>query len=424
MILVLISSSLFAQVEPESLYGKIIKEIRIEGLKRTKEYIVTRELISKVGESLLKENLDREHQRLELLDIFSKITITPSVQDDGVLLTYSFVETFPFLPSISIQITDENGISAGAGLKSPNLLGRDISFSGRLLLGGATTVELLLENPWVTGNHLGYKVEYYHRERENQIANFNEKADEFYLNIGSYLGEHGRIVGSFEFLSIRSDTDNAMLSPDNHDEVSRFALHLGYDNRDAFSDTHRGWWNDLAFSREMKIFNSDSDFYQVDLDIRRYIPLADRHTLALFSLTTLRTGTVGEHVAPWQLFGIGGTNTVRGWEYAARTGKNQFINTLEYRFTIIEPRLIMLPFNIPYKGGIHLAVFGDLGIGWDQKNEFTAKNFIGGYGVGVRLMLPIVGIMRIDFGWGQPGKAIMIHLGAYEKPVVARKRVR
>ncbi|NOR12168.1 MAG: BamA/TamA family outer membrane protein, partial [Candidatus Aminicenantes bacterium] len=363
MILVLISNTLFAQVEPESLYGKIIKEIMIEGLKRTKEYIVTRELISKVGEPLLKENLEREHQRLELLDIFSEITITPSAQDDGVVLTYSFVETFPFLPSISIQITDENGISAGGGLKSPNLLGRDIFFSGRLLLGGATTVELLLENPWVTGNHLGYKMEYYHRERENQIANFNEKADEFYLSIGSYLGEHGRIGGRFEFLSIRSDTDGATLSPDNHDEVSRFALHLGYDNRDAFSDTHRGWWNDLAFSREMKIFNSDTDFYQVDLDIRRYIPLADGHTLALFSLTTLRTGTVGEDVAPWQLFGIGGTNTVRGWEYAARTGKNQFINTLEYRFTILKSRLIMLPFNIPYKGGIHLAVFGDLGIG-------------------------------------------------------------
>jgi outer membrane translocation and assembly module TamA len=133
---------------------------------------------------------------------------------------------------------------------------------------------------------------------------------------------------------------------------------------------------------------------------------------------------VGEDVAPWQVFGIGGTNTVRGWEFAARRGKNQFINTLEYRITVMKPRLIHLPFNIKYRGGIGIAVFGDLGIGWDTQDQFKAEKFIGGFGLGVRLLLPIVGVLRLDVGWGQPGKSILIHFGAYEKPVMARRRVR
>lgn len=66
--------------------------------------------------------------------------------------------------------------------------------------------------------------------------------------------------------------------------------------------------------------------------------------------------------APWQLFEIGGTNTVRGWEYAAQRGKSQFISTLEYRITVLEPRLINLPFNLRYRGGMHICFFGDLGI--------------------------------------------------------------
>ena len=53
----------------ENLEGKIIKEIQFEGLKRTKEYIVARELISKVGEPMRQDILNKEFNRLLSLDI-------------------------------------------------------------------------------------------------------------------------------------------------------------------------------------------------------------------------------------------------------------------------------------------------------------------------------------------------------------------
>lgn len=421
-----INVSLFAQEESESLYGKIIKEIRFEGLKKTKEYIITRELISKVGEPLLKENLDKDYLRLDRLDVFSKISIVPAAEDDGVILTYNFVETFPFLPSIAFQITDENGISAGGGGKTPNLLGEDIFMAARVLAGGALTVEFRIENPWFTGNHFGYKLEYYHRERENQIENFFETANEFYLRIGGYLGENGRIGGSLEYVNINSDVDGVTLSPDNSERVARTGFYLGYDSRDSLIDTRKGWWSEISFSREMRIFKKSTNFYQIDLDIRRFQPLPfwDRHTLALFSLLTLRTGEVDTDVAPWQQFGVGGTNTVRGWEYAFQKGKNQFVNTIEYRITLIKPRYLLLPFNINFRGGLQFCLFGDFGMAWSEKGQFKVSNFIGGYGFGIRLLLPIVGVTRVDFGWGQNGQGISVHLGAFEKSVMARRRVR
>ncbi len=422
----LISTSVFSQESQASAEGKIIKEIRLEGLKRTKEYIVTRELISKVGEPLSQENLDREKNKLELLDIFSEIQIETELVGDEVILAFIFIEIFPILPSIGLKISDENGVSVGGGVKSPNLLGKDIFFSGRLLFGGSKEAEIWIVNPWVTGNHLGYSLEYYHRERDNLITESYEIANEFYLSVGSHLGENGRVGGDFSSINIKSDKPGTTLSPDGKDHTTRLGFYLGYDNRDIIPDTRRGWWSEIAFSWDMRLFKNSSKFVQVDLDIRRFQPLPfwDRHNLAFFSLTTLRTGTVGEDVAPWQVFGIGGTNTVRGWEFAARKGKNQFINTLEYRITVIKPRLIHLPFKIKYRGGIGIAVFGDLGIGWDTQDQFKADKFIGGVGVGVRLLLPIVGVLRLDVGWGQPGKSIFLHIGAFEKPVMARRRVR
>jgi len=417
------SHFLWAQEQP---FGKIVKEIRLEGLKRTKEYIVTRELISRVGEPWLKKNLDQEYKRIELLDVFSKIEINALLDQDSVIIIYRFVETFPILPSISLKISDENGISAGGGVKSPNLLGRDIFFAGRLVVGGETEVEVWLENPWIAGNHLGYKVEYYHRERDNLVADFVETANEFYLRIGSYLGRKGRIGGSLEFLNIHSDMDSVTLSSDNTDKVSRIGVYLGFDSRDSFSDTRRGWWNEIGYTREMRLFPNSSNFNQLDIDIRRYqpVPFWNRHILALFSLLTLRSSEVGKDVAPWQLFGLGGTNTIRGWEFAARKGKNQFINTAEYRITAIRPSLLELPFGIDYRGGLQFAIFGDMGIVWNEAGEFVDKNFIAGGGFGIRILLPIFGMARMDFGWGQGGKGVFLHLGAFEKPVMTRRRVR
>jgi outer membrane protein assembly factor BamA len=416
----------FAQEKQESAEGKVIKEIRFEGLKRTKEYIVTRELLSAVGESLHQENLDKEAQRLERLDIFSDLTIKTEIEGDEVILTYIFVETFPILPSIGLKISDENGISVGGGIKIPNLKGRDIFFSGRVLFGGSKEVEVWLGNPWVSGNHLGYALEYYHRERDNLITESYEIANELYLRVGSHLGEVWRFGGSFESINIKSDKPGTTLSPDGMDYTTRFGGYFGIDNRDAVPDTRSGWWSEISLAGDVRIFKNSPKFGQLDVDIRRYQPLPfwDRHNLAIFSLTTLRTGEVGEEIAPWQVFGIGGTNTVRGWEFASRKGKNQFINTVEYRITLFEPRLIHLPFKIKYRGGLHVALFGDLGIAWDNWDQFHKKNFIGGVGAGVRLLLPVVGMLRVDFGWGQEGKSVMVHIGGYEKPVMSRKRVR
>lgn len=405
-------------------WGTIIGELRFEGLNRTKEYIVTRELVSKVGEPCLQENLEQDEENLHQLDIFSQIEITPEIGPDGVIVHYKFVELLKFLPSLGIRFSDETGVSAGLGIKMPNLMGKDIYLSARFLVGGYSELELVLDNPWVWGNRWGYKLEYYHREKDNLVENFFETSDEFYLTSGPNLGKHGRVGGILSFLSIRSDTDGKTISPDNHDLASRLGLYIGYDSLDAFVGTTRGWWNELVLTQAIELFENSSQYTQVDLDLRRYQPLADRHILLGTTLTTVRSGTVGVEVAPWEQFGIGGTNTVRGWNFAARKGMNQMLNTLEYRYMLLKPTGLNLPLGIKYRGGLALAAFVDNGIGWERGPDFAARNFIDGYGVGLRFLLPIVGVARVDVAWGEHGEGVFLHLGSFEKATFARRRVR
>ena len=74
--------------------------------------------------------------------------------------------------------------------------------------------------------------------------------------------------------------------------------------------------------------------------------------------------------------------------------------------------------------GLQVAAFGDLGIAWNNSDEFETDRFIGGYGFGVRFLVPFVNQFRIDFAYGQQGRRLKLHLGAFEKPVAQRLRVR
>src|SRR5512137_287564 len=226
---IVIAAPLFGQQAPGSPEGLIIKEIRVEGLTRTQEYIVTRELISRKGEPYREENVTKEKVRLERLDIFVDIQAEAVVEEGQVVLTFRFVEILKFLPSLSVQITDENGISVGVGVKVPNVRGRDISFSGRVMGGGSALGQFVIQNPWFAGNRLGYSLEYYYRDRQNLLADFLETSNELVLDFGAPLGGYLRYGAHLEYQDLRSDKDGVTLSPDNHDQVARLGLYLVYD---------------------------------------------------------------------------------------------------------------------------------------------------------------------------------------------------
>jgi outer membrane protein assembly factor BamA len=404
----------------EQLYGKTVKEIRISALRYTQREIIIRGLASQLGEPYLKENAERDLKRLDRLGIFSSITIEAIEEGDGVVLAVDVKETFPYIPTISLEISDENGLSIGPGFKSINLGGRAISLSASARFGGATTLGASLENPWFAGNHLSYRLEFDQRNRTNEVDNFTEVSTEINLRLGSYLGEYGRIGGHFNFLSLGSDTPGITLSANDRDNTPSLAFFIGYDSRDLWTSPHQGWWNEVDVSKNGGLLGGDGDFWRVHFDVRRFQPLASRHTLAFFSLTTLQTGTVGLEIPSYQDFHLGGTNSIRGWGLDSARGKNQSINTLEYRYDLMVPRAFSI-FGFTIYFGVQAALFGDLGIAWDDSQ---GNRWLDGYGFGIRLLIPYVDMIRFDFAFGEPGAGLTRQFGIGEKAVQQRDRIR
>jgi outer membrane protein assembly factor BamA len=423
LLLLCAPSSPLAQAADDShVYGRIVTDIRVIGLETTKPFIVDRELATKVGEPFTKENEQKDYERLDRLQIFSEVKIYASLDNAGGLVVFVEVqETFAYLPVVSFSISDENGLSIGGGLKSVNLLGRAIYLSGVARFGGETTVELELRDPWVMGSRIGYQVEYYYRNRDNVVHGFFETANEVYTRLIGHVGENGRAGARLYYQGIQSDTDGKTLSSDNTDHVIYGSIIAGYDSRDLYSNPHEGWWSSVEIVKS-GLFGTDSDFWQVNIDGRRFQPLSRDHTLGLFSLYTQTTGSVYKEVAYWQTFGVGGSNSIRGYGVGTRVGKNQFINTVEYRWNFMQPRAFSY-FGITASMGMQLAFFTDFGSAWNTNAEFS-PNFLWGGGTGLRFIVPYVGLIRCDLGFTDDDTWVRFHFATGEKAERQRERVR
>jgi outer membrane translocation and assembly module TamA len=87
-------------------------------------------------------------------------------------------------------------------------------------------------------------------------------------------------------------------------------------------------------------------------------------------------------------------------------------------------RPVNLPFGLNYEVGLHLAAFVDVGQAWNDADQARWKDGIKGYGAGVRLVTPLLNMLRVDVGFGQGGGIVRVHVGSNEKPEMQRQRVR
>ncbi len=400
-----------------------VREINIHGLEHTLESVVRQQLTSAVGDPYDEEIVELDRERLDRLAVFSEIEIEPTIDGDDVVLDIRVVETARFIPFPAFSFVEENGVSAGAGVKATSLLGRAISASLDIRLGGQQELEFLLDSPWGMRDKTWYGGEIHARSRTNELDHFGEDAIEGEIRGGLQFGPSFRVGGRFEFLTVNADVPEATLTDGSTESTPGVGLIAAYDTRDLWSDPHRGWQNMFTVTRFGGFLGGAGDFTKTVLDVGRYQPLAEKHTLTVFSFSTFHSGKVGVDIPVYRDIHLGGTNSIRGWsDLRARDGKNQFINTLEYRYDLVKPRSFRV-FGANLYGGLKLAAFGDIGTVWNEREQFS-KNFIGGVGVGLRLIVPFIQMIRLDLAFGQSGQGLVPHFGIREKAFYHRRRVR
>ena len=258
-------------------------------------------------------------------------------------------ETLRLLPFVALSVTDENGLSAGPAFRGINLLGRGTLSSGSLQFGGMTMVGARVTRPTVTPGAWAFDVGAGYRSRRNELFDFN---DEISTAIAAKAGwnwtDRVQVGGQVEFVWFDTGSSDVSLSPDGTDHLPGVGLSATYNSLDSLSNPRVGWFGAVDIGRQF----GDADSWSLTVDGRRFQPLTARTTVSVVAFASFQSGVVGRDLPEDMQFGIGGENSVRGWELGSRVGKNQAIGTVEYTCTPSWPCV-----RSPCSGATSMAAF-------------------------------------------------------------------
>ena len=427
--IILIPSGVAAAVD-EALFepyeGQTIAEITLSGNDLTKSHIVTREFELGPGDVFSLEALRRDVRRLYNLGIFTSVQVAPYETEGGLGLEYMLREFPGLIPYITASYSELNGWSVGPAVSATNLFGRNLDVSAYMLFGGRRAYSLEFGAPWIADERVSLDITARRITRDNDYYSFEETSDEFTPSIGRPIGENGRARLMFSYFGVEGNEDGHTLSGDNRDNMFRVGTAVGYDSRDDYRNPHEGWQLDLEVMRTGGALGGDGNFWTTSGDVRRYQPLGERHTLAVGTLATLQTGTIGTDIPEYMQFNLGGVNSIRGHrpDGLAKTlyGKNELITTVEYRFLASDIKEYEI-FGWPVGLGLQLALFADAGVAWSDDEDLSWERTGTGYGVGVRVLVPVVDMVRMDVGFDRDGRAVF-HFAIAQKFEAQRKRLR
>lgn len=410
--------------DDSALEGLPVIRIEVSGNRRTRDYVIRRELMTDVGDTLSAAAMKTDLMRLTKLSAFSKVEIAPRREGAGVVYAVIVRETAFFIPTVLPGYSEENGWYVGPMVSTPNWLGKAVLASVYVQWGGITKYSLTASNPWISVAHrqLATSIGVTYQDREDKIRESRETTSLFATRGVFYPGRN-RIVSfglGFQYLRSESDKPGVTLDPSNRDDLLQFELLLRANSVEDPLDPRRGWVMGIQERRTGGFLGGDGDSWRTQVDIARYQPLSGRGTLAIGGVFDDQTGIVGEDIPRYLQYSLGGCNSVRGYSRTVLGkeiyGKDQILATVEYSYRVMSPRLIQLFGRsfLSFRLGLNVVAFVDHGVAWTDDGDLNADRSRTGYGVGMHLMAPGIDQIRLDIGCSQYGD-IEVHLGTRGK---------
>lgn len=416
------------KVTPEGLlYIKInegvIEDIKVNGNKKTKTYVILRELKLKKGGVFNKNLARRSIERIYNTGYFedANMRLLPGSDPNTVIIEVDVLEQKTGTVTVGAGYSQSDGLVGILGLGETNFRGVGDKVNLNWEFGGNTDSNknyiFSYTRPWINdkGDSLGFSI--FDRDNEyddynsngDTVATYDKKIKGYNISLGRTRSEYTTDYFTFES---KKSTYSKYVSGYNYGEGDSYATNGGIDfsgmdylgknfgttnsvtwshvndNRDNVYDPTRG--RRLSFTTQMAGhgLGGDFDYLKYTLELRTYKKVGHAQVLAFRAMGGYASGSMPYN----DLFTLGGADTLRGYEDDQFRGNKMYAATLEYRYPIMKK--------------VQGVVFTDMGNAWGGTGDIPWYNqentFHVSAGVGVRITTPI-GPIRLDYGQGTDG---------------------
>lgn len=438
-----------------------IKKVAVKGNTRTHDHVVIRELRTRPGQLFSRSDIIRTTRELAQLKYFNPETINPDVQpnpsEGTVDINYEVEETssdqielsggWGYGRVIGTLGVSFNNFSLGNMFKRkawrpvPTGDGQKLSLRVQSYGAGYISYSASFTEPWLGGKKPNaFSVSFYHSLFSNGLPKSSEDRQSFVIN-GVTVGLGKRLTWPDDYFSLYLAANFQRYDLKNYVSVFSFGTGTGYYNN--FS------WN-LTLSRnsvDQPIYPRNGSMLSVSLDITPpyssfsdrnfseledsekykwieyhkwgiqtawYTPVVENFVLmarAKFGFLGYFDQEIG--MTPFERYylggdGLSGYNNLDGREIVGMRGYGNETLTPDYwkssntggtiytKYTL-EARY---PLSLNPNATIYVAGFLEAGNSYLKFDEFNPFSAYRAAGFGVRVFLPMFGILGLDWGYG------------------------
>jgi outer membrane protein assembly factor BamA len=450
LLLTFLFSSLLVSGQDSSLV--VISDIKIIGNKKTKDFIILRELTFKVNDTVPKstliKNLEQSKFNLTNTFLFNFITInTVKIDEEKIEVVLILEERWYIFPVPIFTVAepnfntwwetkDLNRASYGAYIALENLTGRNDPLRLIFQTGYSSEFGFLYSLPYIDKKkQIGFSItSLYNNKKEAIYGTYDnkrlflklpdEKIQEKYFS--SFRVQFRKKLYNTHYFNVShtgiSIEDTLAIVNENYiinKETKSSFLSMGYrfvhNKTDYLNYPLKGHYVSFSINKiGLGVIDSDINMFFSKLWLRKFFQLSEN----TYYSTSLEMKLSKDVKQPYFLQeGLGYNDYIRGFEYYIIDGQQFTIFRNQIRYALLPQSEVIvdyIPFEkfkkIPY--ALYLGIYNDTGFLNDNffANNPKANTFLNGSGISLDFVTYYDRILRLEFGFNNFAQTgIFIH---------------
>ncbi|HAJ79302.1 MAG TPA: outer membrane protein assembly factor BamA [Fibrobacteres bacterium] len=386
----------------------IVRKIDINGNTKTMEKVIRREMTIYPGQKYKQSLMMRSVRDIYQLNYFGNVKPDLSPNDDGTVdLDFGITEKDNIGQfSLGAAYSQTDNFTGTMSISIPNFRGAGEKLDLSFQLGKTNQlVSLNFTEPWAfnTPTSLSGGISYTHYDYSSY------KTTEY----GFTGGVSRRLKWPDDYFSAsayydlkwKEDYDSTKIKFSNNLHIvpkgllSRLRLVLRRDDTDMPTFPNEG--SSVEINPEIAGLGGNYQYIKTITSCDWYYPIIWKFVLGThskFGIINKLPWSDDIKISRWDALGAGGVygvdGQIRGYAersfgsiYNPENGKAMLTLSAELRYPLLEQTL-------------YLSTFADMGNTWASLEQVNMMDLYPGVGVGVRLLVPMLGLMGFDFGYG------------------------
>ena len=399
-----------------------IGDVIIQGNTKTKTFVIERQIKFEKGDLFNATILRHSINKINSLGYFEDVSVgfEPSEESSeytNIIITVQETKTGNI--GLTIGHGSSSGWSGGISYGDTNWAGKGHKAEIGFELGDTEQYWVYYQEPYMDGEHFAWKIGAYKKFfEEREFWDENQEQFEFDEDrTGGYI-EFGKKFPNDEKLSWYLNLDwrdteisNVNLVNATEDEKDDYLeknfidgtifstpVTFTYNNLDPYLSYPDGDVEEVTIEKAWEVLGGEYDFAKYWGTVKYYVPITGIGDIFDLSLGTednptifasrIRAGFSSGKVPFVELYEVGGSKTLRGYEDDAFEGDEMLLGNFEIR--------------VPIDNNFKAVVFYDTGNAWNTRDgeDFSFSDLYDSYGFGIRVKTPL-GNLRVDYGEGE-----------------------